>query len=357
MKLIKKVINKVKGAKNRFIKNKVPGFCHKSLFMSSVYYFVVNKSFYREFRAVLAGKVMHLQELKKNKSNYYVLVRNTHRIEKGLLMRPFRDEFGKEYIKQTIDSFERIWDRSEIESNPQMKWFYDVLTQYFKNSGKHPFILELHKRFNTKVGTSSNGSGVGLDTHVSVPYYRIDSQKSNISYEEFYRLAKHRRSVRWFLNKPVPRELIDKALLAANQSPSACNRQPYEFRIFDNPDRVREILTIPMGTAGYKDNIQTLVIVVGNLNAYFDEKDRHLIYIDASLASMSFMLALETLGLSSCAINWPDVEAREREMETFLVLENYQRPLMLMAVGYPDPEGMVAFSEKRPLEQIRKFNT
>ena len=71
---------------------------------------------------------------------------------------------------------------------------------------------------------------------------------------------------------------------------------------------------------------------------------------------MSFMLALETLGLSSCAINWPDIEAREKKMETFLKLEKYQRPLMLMGIGYPDPKGMVAFSAKRPIEEIRKYN-
>jgi nitroreductase len=100
-----------------------------------------------------------------------------------------------------------------------------------------------------------------------------------------------------------------------------------------------------------------MVVIVGNLDAYYDERDRHVIYIDASLAAMSLMLALETLGLSSCAINWPDLEAREKKMERFLSLNKYQRPVMCLGIGYPDPEGMVAFSEKRPLHQIRTYNT
>lgn len=114
---------------------------------------------------------------------------------------------------------------------------------------------------------------------------------------KIFKLTKRRRSVRWF------------------QSPSACNRQPYEFRVFDHPDMVNEIVNYQMGTAGYKHNIPTIIAAVGNLDAYFNERDRHIIYIDASLACMSFMLALETLGLSSCAMNWPDVEAREKKME------------------------------------------
>jgi len=71
---------------------------------------------------------------------------------------------------------------------------------------------------------------------------------------------------------------------------------------------------------------------------------------------MTFMLALETLGLSSCPINWPDIEALEKRMEKALGLEGHQRPIMCMAVGYPDPEGMVAFSEKRNIDEIRKYN-
>ena len=71
---------------------------------------------------------------------------------------------------------------------------------------------------------------------------------------------------------------------------------------------------------------------------------------------MSFMLALETLGLSSCSINWPDIEDKEIIMEKHLNLNKYQRPLMCMAVGYPDMEGKVAFSQKRSINNIRRYN-
>jgi nitroreductase len=158
------------------------------------------------------------------------------------------------------------------------------------------------------------------------------------------------------LNQAVPRDIIDKAILVANQAPSACNRQPFEFRIIDDPNLLKEVVSFPMGTIGYEKSVPVMIVIVGNLDAYFDERDRHVIYIDASLASMSLMYALETMGLSSCAINWPDIEEREVKMERFLGLKRYQRPIMCLALGYPDPVGMVAFSEKRPLDQIRKYN-
>jgi nitroreductase len=67
---------------------------------------------------------------------------------------------------------------------------------------------------------------------------------------------------------------------------------------------------------------------------------------------MQFMLALETLGLASCSINWPDMEARERKAAALLQLAPYERIVMLMAVGYPDPAGLVPHSEKKSVEEM-----
>ncbi len=354
--MLHKLTAKVKGASYSFVRNKLPKYCHRSRLLSSIYYGVFDKSFAREHQAVLAGRIKHVEEASQEKGNYFLMVRNTHRLEKGLLMRPRRAVFAKEYIGETMDNFESIWNHKEISGNPQMKWFYDVLSSYFESAGTDPDIEKYQERFKKKV----NGFDTAMaraDTPVkAVPYHRLQEQSSHITFEEFYKLTRQRRSVRWFDARPVPRELIDKAVLAANQSPSACNRQPYEFRIFDDPALVQEVTKYPMGTSGYGHNIPVMIVLVGNLDAYFDERDRHVIYIDASLAAMSFMLALETMGLSSCSINWPDVEEKEVKMEKFLKLKTQQRALMCMAVGYSDPEGMVAFSEKRPLDQIRQYN-
>ena len=81
-----------------------------------------------------------------------------------------------------------------------------------------------------------------------------------------------------------------------------------------------------------------------------------MIYIDGALAAMSFVLALETLGLSSCMINWPDVEQQERKLARLLHLEPDERPVMQIAIGYPDPLGLVPYSGKKSLERIRRYN-
>ena len=87
--------------------------------------------------------------------------------------------------------------------------------------------------------------------------------------------------------------------------------------------------------------------VVGDLSAYPLERDRHLIYIDASLASMQLMLAAETLGLATCPINWPDIERAEQRIRDLLDLPPHERVIMLIAIGYGDPEGGVPYSQKK----------
>jgi nitroreductase len=319
--------------------------------LAAVYYAFVSSAFWREMRAVLAGRARYLQLVLAGRSNRFLLIRNTHRLEKGLLMRPARDLFALEYIEETVRAFEiAVADGKPADDGAQLGWSNDVLTAYFDAvDGSHPLVRSLAERFR-KVALAAGAE-------CRVPYHRrAEAGSQPVAFDDFVALSRHRKSVRWFVDRPVPHDLMRRALAAASLAPSACNRQPYEFLFFDDPGRIATLSTLPMGTKGWSGNIPMFAVIVGDLSAYFSERDRHAIYIDASLAAMSFMLALETLGLSSCPINWPDVGWRERRMSDALGLRPWQRPVLCMAIGYADPEGLVAYSGKRSLDQIARFD-
>ncbi len=232
----------------------------------------------------------------------------------------------------------------------ELRWAHDVLVDYFAAiSIPDPAVDRARAVFEELPVPVPTDGTVRPHEHGTLP-------ETDITYDQMLTLAKRRRSVRWFLDKPVDRELVDQALLVARQSPSACNRLPYEFLVFDDPDQVKRIGSIPFGAAGYSHQIPTLIVVKGRLDDYFSPRDRHVPYIDASLAVMAFMFALETLGLSSSVINWPDFEPLERKMAKALGLAPYERVIMLMAVGHADPTGMVASSQKKDLDVLRVFN-
>jgi nitroreductase len=315
---------------------------------STLYYAFGSSAFRREHQAILAGRVRYYDRQRSGETAVYLLRRNIHRIEKGLVMRPRRPVFAIDYIEETTASYCNLAGADGCEAvQDELLWARDVLDTYFCVSGEHAAVDACRASF----------AAVGMKREMQrmVPYKR-DLSSAPVSFDDLHALSRRRRSVRVFKQIAVPRELIDKALSVAVQAPSACNRQPYRFRIFDTAERVLRIASIPMGTTGFSDQIPSIAVMVGEQGAFFDERDRHVIYIDASLAAMSFLFALETLGLSSCCINWPDIGSKEVAMRRELGLRDDERVIMLIAIGYPDPDGMVPYSQKKALTQVRTYN-
>lgn len=319
---------------------------------AALYYSFLNHEHLREISAVAAGQLRYARDHKEEAPSYFLLRRNIHRLEKGLIMRPRRAVFATDFIGETVSVYARGIKASGGEWNSELVWADDVLTDYFAAVDcTAPKIAEAYEQFCAveKIVRSD-------DSERSVPYARDLSAPPPVDFDAMMQLARRRRSVRWYLDKPVPRELVDQALAIAAQSPSACNRQPFVFRIFDDPARTAKIASIPMGTKGFAETLPAVAVVVGQLRAYPYERDRHVIYIDGSLAAMSFMFALETLGLSSCPINWPDQEPHESRMRDELGLDADERVIMLIGFGWPDPTGHVPYSTKRQVEDLRSYN-
>lgn len=310
---------------------------------------IFSPGFRREIISVYTG--IHRHKVQKIGIGLkYKLRRNIHRLEKGLIMVPRRPVFALGYIGETISVYEKTILFLD-DKDSELKWFNHVLDEFFSVTAKHPIIDKASEKYSKCKKEFSI-----KESRQSVPIERKNFAKSTIDYDAFFKLCRLRRSVRWYQDKKVPRELVDKAILSASQSPSACNRQPFKFRIFDDPSLVEKISSIPGGTVGFTHQFPMIIVIVGELDAYEYDRDRHLIYIDGSLAAMTFMLALETVGLSSCPINWSGVEEKEVLMDKALDLKATERPIMLISVGYAKDEGKIPFSHKKGLSEIRKYN-
>lgn len=319
-------------------------------FSATLYYMFFSSAFRREHYTVMQGMVNYEKKLNNKKNNIYKLRRNIHRLEKGLIMMPRRSTFAKGYILETVEAFKDLCGLLD-EGNDDLKWANDVLERYF-SVVENVSEIKIARDIYVSIPETLNCQG---SSNFKIPYHR-DMSTVIPTYEDFYNLCLRRRSVRWYLPKPVPRTLVDNAIIAASQAPSACNRQPFRFKVIDDPKLLSKVSSLPGGTAGFSHNFQMIIVVIGDLSAYFDERDRHVIYIDGSLATMNLLMALETQGLSSCVINWPDVEVREAKITKTLNLPEYEKVLMLVSVGWPDPNGLVPYSQKKSLKELRGYN-
>lgn len=339
----KSFVQSVRNAGDAIDRKLLPLFA-MSKWTASLYYLLFNRSFGREHQGVLHGRIAYWRSLQEISHSCVLLRRNTHRLEKGLIMRPRRPSFAEAYIGETVECFAKAQRLGTVRAE-EMRWAKDVLDSYFEVVKDTPKIAQARAAYLKTNG--GEASATSESTPTSVPYPQQSLPTSDITTEQLHTLYQRRRSTRWYKPEQVPDELIRQAVNMASLAPSACNRQPYEFYVINEAKRAAKVASFAGGTVGFADNIPALIVVVGDLNAYPAERDRHCIYIDASLASMQLMLAFETMGLSTCPINWPDVEHREQKMQKELALATHQRPVMLLAVGYADPEGGIPFSAKK----------
>ncbi len=309
---------------------------------SSIYYLVFNRSFAREHRAALLGKIAFQKKLSEIEDSSALLRRNIHRLEKGLIMQPRRDVFAEGYILETVVVYQKALGKNSF-CQEETRWAFDVLTSYFEAVKDEGRIVKARELFSQLSQLPNDKPEIDK----SIPYSHEALPESTIGYEQILALFTRRRSVRWYQDKPVSKSLLEQAVNASSLAPSACNRQPFFYKYTTDPSIAADVAKCAMGTVGFAENLPALFVVVGDLSNYPAERDRHVIYIDASLSAMQLMLALETLGLSSCPINWPDIEGREKMMQEKLGLNYYERPVMLIAVGYAQPQGGIPFSQKK----------
>jgi nitroreductase len=316
--------------------------------LCALYYFIISGAFRREQHAVAEGLTAYQGEVWRAGFTRYLLRRNIHRIEKGLIMKPRRQVFAVDYIASTVRAFGRFAELLSLPGAPEVDWVWNVLNDYFAAAGEDPVIAAARAAFRSIRYAPTDRS--------RKPFPARQLAGTPVSYEQFRELANRRKSVRWYLPKPIPRDVIDRAIVVAGSAPSACNRQPIVFHVFDDTEVLSRVAELAGGAEGFASNFPALAVLTGQLRAYFDESDRHIIYIDGSLAAMSFIFALETMGVASCIVNWPDVEWRERKMAKQLDLAPDERVVMLISLGYPDPDGLVPYSQKKDISELRSYN-
>jgi len=301
-----------------------------------------------EARAVIEGRIRNLENRRSTEKVNYFLRRGVHRIEKGLTMPARRPLFGLKYIEEVAKAYSNATAR-DCDSD-ELAWAHDVLVEYFRVVQDDPIVRSAKQIFDE----AQQSTPLAFDG-ATIPYAQEERELSFIAPKAFHSLAMRRRSVRFYDGRPVPRSALDRAIATASLSPSACNRQPFEFKIFDGHENTEKISSLAGGTAGFSHQIPCLIVIVGRLRAFSYARDRHAIYVDGGLAAMSLMFALETLGLASCPINWPDVRSRELEMATALKLSADERVVMLISVGYAQGGTKVASSKKLALDVLRTY--
>ncbi len=141
-----------------------------------------------------------------------------------------------------------------------------------------------------------------------------------------------RRSVRKYLDKPVPAEMIETILRAAMAAPSAGNQQPWHFVVVT--DRAR--LDAVPGFHPYSKMVlqaPVAILVCGDPTGKKWERNCDQ---DASAATQNMLLAARDLGLGTV---WVGIHPEKDRIDGFRKLfgiPEHVIPFAFIPVGWPD---------------------
>ncbi len=196
-----------------------------------------------------------------------------------------------------------------------------------------------------------------------------------------YELLRTRRTCRFFSDKPVPREVIEAAVLAAGTAPSGANHQPWHFAVVSSADKRREIrlaaedeehafyagkasaewleALAPLGTDDAKPYLETapwLIVVFGQRKGGpnpGDQRQNYYVTESVGIAAGMMLATLHDAGLATLT----HTPAPMKFLNAICQRPADEKPLMLIVVGHPAPDATVPAHavQRKPLLGISSW--
>ena len=190
---------------------------------------------------------------------------------------------------------------------------------------------------------------------------------------EFREVVGHRRMVRRFAQRPVPREVIDRILEVGRRGPSAGFSQGLELLVLDTAESVSTFWETTLDPASGWDAGTTehgpavLILPLPDPRRYLeryslpdkiaagmDREERWPVPfwdVDASMAAMLILLAAVDEGLGGWFFG---ITHGERELLDRFGVPEHLRPIGIVGLGYraddEEPSGSWTTRPRRPLE-------
>lgn len=143
----------------------------------------------------------------------------------------------------------------------------------------------------------------------------------------------HRISVRKYEDRDVEPEKIEEILRAAMQAPSAANRQPWEFYVVRDPEKIAALANVHR-YSGCAAGAPVIIVP-----AYRDpDGTNRWGLVDMSIATENLWLMTDSLGLGGVWIGIAPDEERMKDVEKILDMPEGLRAFALFPLGYPAEE-------------------
>lgn len=273
-----------------------------------------------------------------------------HKLEKGLCLPPENQRFFGRYPTQQTLSLLTKWTADGLSSDASVyKAAIGVLEGY------RDFVENIENKTAEVQQTLAELNAFLAGQAKTDAVYRTPINLKSLaedSYDILYALALSRRSTRNFQSRRVDMAIIEKAAALAQLSPSACNRQPWRLHLYQDKNAIAQMLKLQNGNRGFGHTIPMLAVVCCDMGAFFDATERNEPALDGGLFLMSFLLALQSMGLATCCLNWCVDPRRDQLGHQVGAIPDNEKILTFLAIGYAAQDTVVPLSARRPLSDL-----
>lgn len=284
------------------------------------------------------------------KKMQYTLLRENHVIEKGMSMKTPRKGFGQAKVTALLNRLLKYADLYLQEDKEFLLYPIGTIANYIdytkRNGTEIPQIEVLFQKLLNKSGITEYHKEAGI----------YKESKANILAHcdlSFKDLLYSRHSIRYFSDAIPSKDVLDKALMLAQRTPSACNRQGWLTHIFLGI-KSHELIKWQGGARGFEDEIHCAILVTANMNAFLSYEP-HQAYVDGGLYAMNLINALHSLGLGTIPLSCGFYCDKLKTLESFGIADN-EVPIVIIGVGEMLDEFNVAVSIRKDISKTNKYH-
>ena len=223
-----------------------------------------------------------------------------------------------------------------------------------------------------------------MTPHETVPwiaYPEMSDTERSAQALAFYEHIRTRRTCRQIGDAPVPRAIIEAAILAAGTAPNGANHQPWHFAVIGSADMKRQIriaaeeeerdfysgkaseewidALAPLGTDAdkpYLEHAPWLIAIFGQRKGGLnpgEQRQNYYVTESVGIATGLLLAALHAAGLATLT-HTPNPM---RFLNTLCKRPRDEKPVMIIVVGHPTADATIPVHAtiKKPLAEIASW--
>lgn len=224
--------------------------------------------------------------------------------------------------------------------------------------------LESYLAFNAGEDRGLEGLRSTLSRHLPESRYDVAGGVETVSATEihaksaidFLGFVRSRHSIRSFKPGPQPVEELKRAVMAAQEAPSSCNRQTCHVYAYTDPVLLERVRKMQAGNRTFGHQLAGLLIVTSDLNAWETVGERYQGWVDGGLFAMTLAYALHAEGLGTCMLNWSVEKEQDKALRRLTGLDDGQLVITMMGFGWLPDTLDVCVSQRLPISETLTLN-